>query len=78
MKVWMKIADTGIGIPLKDQKSLFKLFGKLSSNHNRNKTGWGLGLTIWRKILKKLGGNISLESKENEGTVVECSFTWKY
>ena len=35
----MSVEDTGIGIPQKDQASLFKLFGKTSSNHNRNKTG---------------------------------------
>ena len=72
------VEDTGIGITSQDQAWLFRLFGKLSSNHNRNKTGWGLGLTICKKIWQKLGGDITLESKEGMGTRVECSFIWKY
>jgi signal transduction histidine kinase len=74
MVVSLIVQDSGIGIPLKDQSSLFKLFGKLSSNHNRNKTGCGLGLTIWRKILQKLGGDISLTSRENIGTKLKWTF----
>ncbi|CAI2371689.1 unnamed protein product [Moneuplotes crassus] len=75
--ITLKVIDTGIGISKVDQKSLFKLFGKLSSNHNRNKTGCGLGLTICKKIIEKLDGTISLHSEENIGTTVECHFTCK-
>ena len=42
----LSVTDTGIGITDQDQKSLFQLFGKTSSNHDKNKTGCGLGLTI--------------------------------
>jgi signal transduction histidine kinase len=76
-KIVMTVKDSGIGIPLRDQKFLFTLFGKLSSNKHRNKSGWGLGLTICRKILQKLGGNITLTSKEGEGTKVRWTFIWK-
>jgi signal transduction histidine kinase len=76
-KIVMTVKDSGIGIPLRDQKFLFTLFGKLSSNKHRNKSGWGLGLTICRKILQKLGGNITLMSKEGEGTKVRWTFIWK-
>ncbi|CAI2376732.1 unnamed protein product [Moneuplotes crassus] len=78
MQISLKVVDTGIGISKADQKSLFKLFGKLSSNHDRNKTGCGLGLTICKKLIEKLGGEISLYSEENVGTTVECHFTCKY
>ncbi|CAI2387449.1 unnamed protein product [Moneuplotes crassus] len=77
ISISLKVIDTGIGISKSDQKSLFKLFGKLSSNHNRNKTGCGLGLTICKKLIEKLGGTITLSSKENVGTTVECNFTCK-
>ncbi|CAI2378530.1 unnamed protein product [Moneuplotes crassus] len=78
LKLKLTVEDTGIGIPLSDQSSLFKLFGKTSSNHNRNKTGCGLGLTICRKILQKLGGDITLESQEGRGTKVTCILMAKY
>ncbi|CAI2386078.1 unnamed protein product [Moneuplotes crassus] len=78
LKVELSVTDTGIGIPEKDLSSLFKLFGKTSSNHNRNKTGTGLGLTICKKLCEKLGGKIELTSKEAVGTKVTCSFTCLY
>mmetsp|Transcript_2418 Transcript_2418/g.2091 ORF Transcript_2418/g.2091 Transcript_2418/m.2091 type:complete len:92 (-) Transcript_2418:121-396(-) len=39
IQLQLTVTDTGIGIPNKDQGGLFKLFGKTSSNHDRNKTG---------------------------------------
>ncbi|CAI2386253.1 unnamed protein product [Moneuplotes crassus] len=78
LKIELTVTDTGIGIPKKDMPSLFTLFGKTSSNHNRNKTGTGLGLTICKRLCEKLGGKICLESKEGVGTKVTCSFTCLY
>ncbi|CAI2386496.1 unnamed protein product [Moneuplotes crassus] len=78
LRVDLIVIDTGIGIPKKDLPSLFTLFGKTSSNHNRNKTGTGLGLTICKRLCEKLGGKICLESKEGVGTKVTCSFRCLY
>lgn len=38
-KIIMIVKDSGVGIPASDQKFLFTLFGKLSSNKDRNKSG---------------------------------------
>ncbi|CAI2384783.1 unnamed protein product [Moneuplotes crassus] len=78
LRLELSVRDTGIGIPEGDLPSLFKLFGKTSSNHNRNKTGTGLGLTICKKLCEKLGGKIVLESKEGIGTKVTCTFRCFY
>ncbi|CAI2386523.1 unnamed protein product [Moneuplotes crassus] len=78
LKVELSVTDTGIGIPKKDLPCLFKLFGKSRSNHNRNQTGTGLGLTICKKLCEKLGGKISLKSKEGVGTKITCSFICYY
>jgi signal transduction histidine kinase len=65
------VEDTGIGISQEDQSWLFKVFGMVSK-HKRdvNIRGTGLGLTIWEKLVKQLGGKISLESEENKGTKI--------
>mmetsp|Transcript_16906 Transcript_16906/g.14828 ORF Transcript_16906/g.14828 Transcript_16906/m.14828 type:complete len:124 (+) Transcript_16906:1364-1735(+) len=77
-RISLNVSDTGLGIPKVEQSSLFKLFGKIKSHQDRNQTGCGLGLTICKKIIEKLGGNISLESRENVGTKVTCIFLAEY
>lgn len=65
--VEVKVKDTGIGIKEEDKPKLFKLFSQLS-DQRINPNGSGIGLTISRKYLEKLGGEILAESQEGEGT----------
>ena len=46
----ISVTDTGIGIKVKDQEKLFKLFGFLDSSKHLNSKGIGLGLHISKKI----------------------------
>ena len=71
-KKYIKISveDTGIGIGLKDQKCLFKLFGKVSKSKLKNPSGCGIGLTVSKRFIEALNGEIHLESTEGEGTKV--------
>lgn len=65
-RFWIK--DNGDGIPPKDQARLFHDFARLG----RQQTGGhGLGLSITRRIISKLGGSVGVEStgKEGEGAV---------
>jgi K+-sensing histidine kinase KdpD len=49
--VSFEVYDTGIGVSLENQESLFKLFGKvMQKNKNINKEGIGLGLYITKNI----------------------------
>ncbi|MFM7855057.1 MAG: ATP-binding protein [Flammeovirgaceae bacterium] len=49
--VTFEVYDTGIGISLKNQESLFKLFGKvMQKNKSVNKEGIGLGLYITQNL----------------------------
>lgn len=68
-KIEISIKDKGIGIPLEDQKSLFSRFFRASNVSNIQ--GTGLGLNIVYGYVDLLGGEISVESKENEGTIVK-------
>jgi len=63
-KVGITISDNGCGMP---QENLSKIFESFFTTKERG-IGTGLGLTITYGLVKKLNGNISVESKENEGT----------
>ncbi len=62
------VADTGIGIPEEKQQLVWEEFRQASEGLNRSFEGTGLGLSITKKYIALLGGEISLSSKENEGT----------
>ncbi|MBL3656632.1 ATP-binding protein [Fulvivirga sediminis] len=64
----LSVTDSGIGIPEEKLNSIFKDFSQVDSSVTRKYGGTGLGLSIVKKIVKILGGNISLSSKEGEGT----------
>lgn len=73
--VEFSVQDTGIGIKEEDQSKLFSLFGMVSSTSNLNPNGCGIGLTVSKKYVEKLGGTIKLKSVFNVGTVI--TFTIK-
>jgi two-component system, OmpR family, phosphate regulon sensor histidine kinase PhoR len=64
------VSDTGIGIPEKDQGSLFTRFFRASNAVARELPGSGLGLSIVRTIVANHHGQISLGSAEGQGTTV--------
>ncbi len=64
-----KIRDTGIGIPKNRQKDLFKVFSQLDSSSTRQYGGIGLGLIISKYLVEMMGGEIWLQSGENEGSI---------
>ena len=54
------MSDTGIGIDKNDRNKIFKMFGKLDSTAQINTSGVGLGLSICKKIVEALEGEIFL------------------
>ena len=64
----IKVIDTGIGIPKDKHKSIFEEFRQVSEGKTRNFQGSGLGLSITRKMINKLGGTISVVSEIGEGS----------
>lgn len=67
------VKDTGIGIPLKKQSRVFERFVQAEINSTRPYEGSGLGLTISKAYVEKMGGTIKMESRQGEGTVFTFS-----
>jgi signal transduction histidine kinase len=63
-----EVADTGIGISVKDQPHIFESFFHLEKSRTRNLGGTGLGLAICKAIIDTHKGEIEVESLEGEGT----------
>ena len=62
-----KIKDNGMGIPVKDQKSIFNRYFR--AENALLVQGTGIGLNIVKSHLENLGGSISFVSEENKGSV---------
>jgi PAS domain S-box-containing protein len=63
-----EITDTGIGIPPDKRGNLFEAFQQVDSSTTRRYGGTGLGLTICRKIVELLGGDIWIDPAYSAGT----------
>jgi len=66
--VCFQVADSGIGIPLAEQASVFEAFHQADGSTRRRHGGAGLGLYVVRQVLGLLGGSIELESEPGKGT----------
>jgi PAS domain S-box-containing protein len=62
------VKDSGIGIPKDKLESVFQRFTKVEDNHQRLYRGAGLGLSLSKILVEKLGGKIWADSKVHEGS----------
>ncbi|KMY43522.1 hypothetical protein AC622_04140 [Bacillus sp. FJAT-27916] len=67
-KVYIKIADTGIGIDEEEFPRIFERFYRVDKDRSRESGGTGLGLAIVKHILEAQHGEITIDSKLNEGS----------
>ncbi len=66
--ICFEVKDTGIGIPLDKQESIFESFTQASSDTTRKYGGTGLGLTITKRLLEMQGSQIKLDSEPGKGS----------
>ncbi|WP_156396615.1 HAMP domain-containing histidine kinase [Paenibacillus sp. Soil724D2] len=69
-QVHITIEDHGIGIPQAELPYVFDRFYRVDKARNREIAGTGLGLSIAKQFVHKYQGEITIRSKENEGTIV--------
>jgi signal transduction histidine kinase len=66
----LTVADTGIGIPSKDQARVFDKFERASPQTPQS--GAGLGLSLVKSLVELHGGAVTIESEPGAGTTVRC------
>ncbi|KAF3928610.1 hypothetical protein AA313_de0204162 [Arthrobotrys entomopaga] len=73
-----KVQDTGPGIPLDQQQSIFEPFVQGELGLNRKYGGTGLGLSICKQLATLMAGTISLESQEGSGSTFTLCIPLKH
>ena len=63
-----QVSDTGIGIAPDQQHLLFQTFQQVQSSTNRKYGGTGLGLTITKRLIEAMGGEVSVDSQIGKGS----------
>ena len=71
-----KIKDTGIGINRENLARIFEEFRQEINGHRRPFEGLGIGLTLAKEVVERMGGSISVQSEKGVGS--EFSFTIPY
>ena len=71
------VTDTGPGISPEDQLRLFREFERLGEDSS-SKKGFGLGLAISRRLIEALGGQISLQSQQGQGSTFTITIPHSY
>jgi len=70
-KVFVRVVDTGTGIPEEMLEKVFEPFIQVDSSHSRSSEGTGLGLAISRDLARGMGGDLSATSALGEGSAFE-------
>ncbi|HKN64931.1 MAG TPA: ATP-binding protein [Gemmatimonadaceae bacterium] len=67
--VYLRVRDTGVGIPQAQLPFIFDPFVQGETGHTRSNDGSGLGLTISRRLARLMGGDVTVRSVPERGSV---------
>lgn len=75
-KLFIRISDTGCGMSEDDKKKIFQAFMRLGNAQGQE--GFGLGLSITRKLVELLGGKLDVASEVGKGTTFEVELPMEH
>lgn len=73
----LSVTDTGIGMNEYELKKALSPFGQIDTEHNRSKSGTGLGLTLVKSLMELHGGEFEIVSQKGIGTTATLIFPTK-
>jgi signal transduction histidine kinase len=71
-RMHLSVADTGIGIPIEQQRDLFQEFQQFNNRHTHHSRGTGLGLAISRRLVELMDGSLTVASALGVGSTFTC------
>ena len=71
--VRLRISDTGVGIPEREQRRIFDRFRQVPGARSRTSSGSGIGLALVQELVNLQGGTVAVESAEGRGTTFTVS-----
>ena len=71
--VFLRVRDSGIGIPKEKQQAIFEAFVQLDAGHTRRNSGAGLGLALGRELARGMGGDLRVRSSAGNGSTFTVS-----
>ena len=75
--VLLEVHDEGIGIADEDKKKIFERFYRVDKARSRSQGGFGLGLSLAMRLVKKYHGVIEVKDNKPCGTIFKVHLPWK-